>query len=83
MVLYLLSVGSVRGFAFTLGLTTVIDVVIAFLFTRPLVSLFARNKWFAAGGSMTGLSPHRLGVESIPVAGTGRRKVGAGARKES
>jgi preprotein translocase subunit SecD len=44
--LYFLSVGSVRGFAFTLGLSTIIDVVVVFLFTRPLVSFLSRYSWF-------------------------------------
>jgi len=65
VVLYWLSIGSVRGFAFTLGLTTVIDIAVAFLFTRPLVVLFGRNKWFSSGSPMTGLDPNRLGVTSI------------------
>ena len=62
VILYFLSVGSVRGFAFTLGLTTVIDVFVAFLFTRPLVNLFANSKWMNQGGPMTGVSPERLGA---------------------
>jgi preprotein translocase subunit SecD len=66
-VLWWLSIGSVRGFAFTLGLTTLIDIAVAFLFTRPLVVLFGRNKWFSSGASMTGLDPKRLGVTSIAV----------------
>ena len=63
VVLYFLSVGSVRGFAFTLGLTTIVDVAVAFLFTRPLVSLLMRNAWFTSGSPWTGLSPDRLGVK--------------------
>lgn len=62
VVLYLLSIGSVRGFAFTLGLTTLIDVFVALLFSRPLVVLFTRSKWFASGSAMTGLDATRLGV---------------------
>lgn len=62
-ILYVISIGNVRGFAFTLGLTTVIDVVVAFLFTRPIVALLARSSWFIRGGKWTGLSPERLGVE--------------------
>ena len=62
VILYFLSVGSVRGFAFTLGLTTVIDIFVAFLFTRPLVNLLANSKWMNKGGSMTGVSPERLGA---------------------
>ena len=46
IILYFLSVGSVRGFAFTLGLSTVIDVIVVFLFTRPLVSFLSRFGWF-------------------------------------
>ncbi len=67
MVLYFLSVGSVRGFAFTLGLTTLVDIVVAFMFTRPLVSLLMRTSWFTSGKPWTGLSPDRLGVKpSVP-----------------
>ena len=65
VVLYYLSVGSVRGFAFTLGLTTLVDIGVAFLFTRPLVVYVARSKWFSGGSGMTGLSPARLGVASL------------------
>jgi preprotein translocase subunit SecD len=64
VVLYFLSVGSVRGFAFTLGLTTLVDIAVAFLFTRPLVSLLMRTSWFTSGKPWTGLSPDRLGVKS-------------------
>lgn len=64
VVLYYLSVGSVRGFAFTLGLTTLIDILVAFMFTRPLVYLVAETKWMNAGSGFTGVSPARLGVKS-------------------
>ena len=82
VVLYLLSVGSVRGFAFTLGLTTLIDVAVAFLFTRPIVSLIARNKWFASGSKLTGLDAAHMGVDAIATAPTVRRRT-ASATKES
>ena len=61
VVLYVLSVGSVRGFAFTLGLTTLIDVVVVFLFTKPIITLLARTKFFGQGHHWSGLSPDRLG----------------------
>jgi preprotein translocase subunit SecD len=64
-VLYFVSVGNVRGFAFVLGLTTIVDVAVSFFFTRPLVTVLARNSWFARGGRMTGVSADRLGVEKI------------------
>ena len=63
VVLYFLSVGNVRGFAFTLGLTTLIDVLVAFMFTHPLVTLAARSKWFSKGGRMSGVDPARLGAK--------------------
>ena len=58
----MVSVGNVRGFAFVLGLTTVIDVIVAFMFTRPLVSLMSRTAWFNRGSKLTGVNPERLGV---------------------
>jgi preprotein translocase subunit SecD len=62
VVLYLLSVGAVRGFAFTLGLTTLIDIAVVFLFTKPLVTLLARTKFYGQGHPLSGLSPDRLGA---------------------
>jgi preprotein translocase subunit SecD len=64
IVLYVLSVGSVRGFAFTLGLTTIVDVLVAFVFTRPLVQIILRGKWMASGSRWTGLSNERIGIEA-------------------
>ena len=46
LVLWLLSIGAVRGFAFMLGLSTLIDVITAYTFTRPLVILLGRNRLF-------------------------------------
>lgn len=62
-VLYFLSVGSVRGFAFVLGLTTIIDVLVAFWFTRPVVVLMGRTAWMQRGSRWTGLDAKRLGRE--------------------
>jgi preprotein translocase subunit SecD len=45
-ILYYLAAGTVKGFAFTLGMSTILDLVIVFLFTHPVVTLFARNKAF-------------------------------------
>lgn len=84
--LYFLSIGNVRGFAFVLGLTTIIDVVVAFTFTRPVVALLARTKWFQGGHSWTGISPQRLGVADLygvasrPTRRKAKRPVAAGAR---
>ncbi|MFD8546169.1 protein translocase subunit SecD [Streptomyces sp. NPDC059649] len=62
-VLFAVTVGKVQGFAFTLGLTTLLDVVVVFLFTKPLMTLLARRKFFADGHSWSGLDPKRLGAK--------------------
>jgi preprotein translocase subunit SecD len=62
----ILAIGSVRGFAFTLGLTTLIDVVVVFLFTKPLMTLLARTKFFGGGHKLSGLDPAHLGVQALP-----------------
>ncbi len=46
LVLWLLSIGAVRGFAFMLGISTLVDVVTAYFFTRPFVILLGRNSFF-------------------------------------
>ncbi|MEU2157554.1 protein translocase subunit SecD [Streptomyces sp. NPDC019396] len=62
-VLFIVTVGKVQGFAFTLGLTTVLDVVVVFFFTKPLMTLLARTKFFASGHPWSGLDPKRLGAK--------------------
>ena len=73
LVLYALASSSVRGFAFTLGLTTLIDLLVVFLFTHPLLTLLARRPFFRDGHPWSGLDPRRLGVpQSVRYAGRGR-----------
>ncbi|MGQ4437455.1 protein translocase subunit SecD [Streptomyces sp. SAS_260] len=62
-VLFIVTVGKVQGFAFTLGLTTVLDVVVVFLFTKPLMTILARRKFFANGHKYSGLDPKALGAK--------------------
>ncbi|GGP64082.1 protein translocase subunit SecD [Streptomyces abikoensis] len=62
-VLFIVTVGKVQGFAFTLGLTTLLDVVVVFLFTKPLMTILARRKFFASGHPWSGLDPQRLGAK--------------------
>ncbi|MGW7266630.1 protein translocase subunit SecD [Streptomyces sp. NPDC054842] len=62
-VLFIVTVGKVQGFAFTLGLTTLLDVVVVFLFTKPLMTILARKKFFASGHRWSGLDPKRLGAQ--------------------
>jgi preprotein translocase subunit SecD len=64
-VLYLLSVGSVRGFAFILGLTTIVDILVAFWFTHPLVVLIGRTGWMQKGSRWTGLDADRVGGHAL------------------
>jgi len=72
VVLYLLAVGGVRGFAFTLGLTTLVDLLVVFMFTHPLMVLLGRTRFFADGHPASGLDPRRLGVDTVRYAGRGR-----------
>ncbi|MCZ1004973.1 protein translocase subunit SecD [Streptomyces mirabilis] len=62
-VLFIVTVGKVQGFAFTLGLTTVLDVVVVFFFTKPLMTLLARRKFYASGSKWSGLDPKALGAK--------------------
>ncbi|WP_171141461.1 protein translocase subunit SecD [Streptomyces sp. S3(2020)] len=62
-VLFIVTVGKVQGFAFTLGLTTVLDVVVVFFFTKPLMTLLARRPFFSSGNKWSGLDPKSLGAQ--------------------
>ena len=64
VLLYHFATSDVQGFAYTLGLTTIIDVVVVFLFTKPMVTLLAGTKFFSGGSKWSGLSPERLGAKS-------------------
>ena len=72
LILFILAIGSVKGFAFTLGLTTLIDVVVVFMFTKPLMTLLARTKFFGGGHPLSGLDPAHLGVKALPGSRTRR-----------
>ena len=58
--LFLLTVGNVRGFAFTLGLTTIVDLIVVLLFTHPLLQLLARTKFFSSGHPWSGFDSKDL-----------------------
>ncbi|MEJ1155489.1 protein translocase subunit SecD [Microbacterium marmarense] len=62
VVLYLLADSTVKGFAFTLGLTTAIDVFIFIMFTHPVMQLLARTRFFGGGHPLSGLDPTALGA---------------------
>ncbi|MCU1530026.1 MAG: secD [Frondihabitans sp.] len=60
--LYVVAVGDVKGFALTLLLTTMIDVVVVSLFTHPMLRLIARTNYFGGGHRFSGLDPVALGA---------------------
>jgi len=76
-ILYILAVGEVKGFAFTLGLSTVLDLVVVFLVTHPLVHLAAGSPLFA--------SPRWSGLGKVAKAGAAQRAANArlGAKEVS
>ena len=79
VVLYILADATVKGFAFTLGLTTLIDVLIFIVFTHPVMQLLARTRFFGEGHPLSGMDPEALGAVyrgraqfRAPVAGGGK-----------
>jgi preprotein translocase subunit SecD len=62
-VLYVLAASNVRGFAFALGITTLIDMMVVFLFTHPVLALLSYTKFFGEGHPWSGLDPKRLGAK--------------------
>ena len=74
VLLYFLAVGGVRGFAFTLGLTTLVDLLVIFAFTKPLMTILSKWKFYASGHPLSGLSKKSSGIEetnSVQVSTTG------------
>jgi preprotein translocase subunit SecD len=79
LILYLLAIGDVKGFAFTLGMSTVLDLVVVFLFTHPLMAVLARFKSFGSSRiSGLGQVQHTRRSPGAPATG-GRELVGAGS----
>lgn len=72
VVLYLLSTGGVRGFAFVLGVTTLLDLLVVFLFTHPILQVLVRTRFFGKGHPWSGLDPAVLGRQVPAYAGRGR-----------
>jgi preprotein translocase subunit SecD len=64
LMLWYFSIDDVKGFAFTLGLTTMIDIIVVFLFTKPMVTLLARTRFYGNGHPLSGLDPARLGART-------------------
>ena len=62
VLLYFFAVGNVRGFAFTLGLTTFIDLLVIFVFTKPILIIISRWKYFSSGSRFSGFSDKSVGI---------------------
>ncbi|WP_395658767.1 protein translocase subunit SecD [Nocardioides sp.] len=69
VVLYIFAAGVVKGFAFALGLSTLIDLAVFFWFTHPMVTWLARFRFFNSGHKLSGLSAETLGVDRVATAG--------------
>ena len=66
VVLYIFAIDEVRGFAFTLGLSTLVDLVVFFWFTKPMVSWLARFRFFNQGHKFSGLDAENIGIDALP-----------------
>lgn len=75
VILFILAIGQVKGFAFTLGLTTVIDLAVVVFFTKPMMTMLARSRFFGNGHPLSGLDARHLGVAKLP----GRVRAGRAA----
>jgi len=92
IVLYVLADATVKGFAFTLGVTTALDVLIFVIFTHPVMQLLARTRFFGGGHPLSGLDPAALGAvyrgraefkRSAPAAARNRRSAGEAERRQT
>lgn len=67
VVLFILAIGAVKGFAFTLGLTTLIDIAVVFFFTKPMMTLLGRTKFFGEGHRFSGFEAEHMGSTNPPL----------------
>ena len=74
IVLFILAVGGVKGFAFSLGLTTLLDLAVCFFFTKPLVLLLGHTKFFGEGHRLSGLDASHMGVSRDSLLGRRSRR---------
>ncbi|MDR0481763.1 MAG: protein translocase subunit SecD [Cellulomonadaceae bacterium] len=65
-ILYVTAVGGVQGFAFTLGITTIIDVIVVLWFTHPVMEIISKKPFFRDGNAASGLSRQRLQLTAFP-----------------
>jgi len=75
LVLFILAIGAVKGFAFTLGLTTIIDLVVVFTFTKPLMTLLGKTKFYGEGHRFSGFEAEHMGASNPPLHNSRRKAV--------
>jgi preprotein translocase subunit SecD len=80
VVLYIFAIGVVKGFAFALGISTVIDLLVFFMFTKPMVTWLAGFKFFNTGHKLSGLSAETIGIDRIASSSTRPSVAGGTAR---
>ncbi|MBK8459575.1 MAG: protein translocase subunit SecD [Micropruina sp.] len=73
LVLFILAIGAVKGFAFTLGLTTLIDIAVVFWFTKPMMTLLGKTKFFGEGRRFSGFEAEHMGATQPPLHSGNRR----------
>jgi preprotein translocase subunit SecD len=73
VVLFVIAIGAVKGFAFTLGLTTLIDIGVVFFFTHPMLTLLGRTKFFGEGHRFSGFEAEHLGATNPPLHNSRRK----------
>ncbi len=74
LVLFILAIGAVKGFAFTLGLTTLIDLAVVFFFTKPMMTLLGRTKFFGEGHRFSGFEAEHMGASKAPLHNSQRKR---------
>ena len=79
VVLYIFAIGVVKGFAFALGISTLIDLLVFFMFTKPMVTWLATFSFFNTGHKLSGLSAETIGIDRI--ASSARPSVAGGTAR--
>ena len=80
LLIYIFAIGVVKGFAFALGLSTLIDLVVIFFFTKPVMTLLARTDFFGRGHRYSGLDARHLGISGrdVSIVGSAPKAVAQG-----
>ncbi|MBA2639460.1 MAG: protein translocase subunit SecD [Nocardioidaceae bacterium] len=80
VVLYTFAIDEVRGFAFGLLMSTIVDIIVVFLFSKPLISYLIRTRFFGQGHRLSGLDTRHLGITGRAVTQVARTPTRAAGR---